>query len=190
MMKAGEDRMTTPAARNQPQQYHMKTKLIIALFAGAGIALASPQAPTAAAGYIPDWLDTDGDGVISELERQAFVEARKSAAESLAAQWDTNGDGVIDEEERAAAIAELKERALEKLTELFLAAAGEDEVLTLDEFAAVAPDGIPAETIAVLFGLMDANGDGEVTLDEFLAIAGSGVTAPAPPTVPPVPPAP
>lgn len=145
-----------------------------------------PQAPTAAAGSIPEWLDSDGDGVISELERQAFAESRRAAVGSLQEQWDTNGDGVIDEDERAAAIAELKARAQAKLSEMFLIAAGEDEELTLAEFAAFAPDGMPESVVADLFAMLDANADGVVTLQEFLMMtsAGGDVTIPGIPTAP------
>jgi Ca2+-binding EF-hand superfamily protein len=166
----------------------MKTKLFIMIAASAGIALASPQAPTAAAGSIPDWLDTDGDGVISELERQAFVEARRNAAESLASQWDTNGDGVIDEEERAAAVEELKGRATARLTQLFLSVTGNDETLSSAEFAALVPADMPAEVVGLLFGMLDANNDGVIDLDEFLSVVGGGLSGiPTAPTIPPIP---
>lgn len=153
--------------------------------ASAGMALASPQAPTAAAGSIPDWLDTDGDGVISELERQAFVESRRNAAESLAAQWDTNGDGEIDEDERAAAVEELKGRASARLAQLFLSVAGDDETLSSAEFAALVPGDMPADVVALLFGMVDSNNDGVIELDEFLSVVGGGLSG-TPPT-PPVP---
>jgi len=156
----------------------MKYKLLIAICAGAGLAVAAPEAPTAAAGSIPDWLDTDGDGVVSEIERQAFAEARRGAPDSLQTQWDTNGDGVIDAEEKAAAIAELKAKARAKLSELFLIAAGEDEVLTLEEFKALAPDGMPENIVEPLFELLDADKNGEVTLDEFLAATYGGSSSP------------
>lgn len=165
----------------------MKTKLILVFFASAGMAVAAPEAPTAAAGSIPEWLDTDGDGVISELERQAFAESRRDAVGSLQRQWDINGDGVIDEEERAAAIADLKARAKQKLTDLFLVAAGEDGVLRLEDFAALAPEGMPDKVVASLYAMLDKDGDGEVTLEEFLSVTGpgGGIARPGgPPTAP------
>ena len=162
----------------------MKTKLIALMIAGVGIAFAAPEAPTSAAGKIPAWLDTDGDGVISELERQAYIEARRAAVGSLSQQWDTNGDGVIDDDERAAAIEELKARANARISELFLAAAGEDEVLTIEEFAALAPEQIPAEVVSMLFGMLDADNDGQITLDEFLNFAGPPTSPPAIPELP------
>jgi hypothetical protein len=166
----------------------MKTRqlLILALF--AGVAHAAPE-PLATG--IPAFLDTDGDGIISETERQAFVEARKDARAGLLPDWDSDGDGVIDEEEQAAAVATLQSKANEKRLELFSKVAGDDGVLTLDEFSALQPfQNVPAETVAALFALLDADGDGEVSGDDFLARLGGGFTPPTTPPAPPTPPSP
>jgi Ca2+-binding EF-hand superfamily protein len=165
----------------------MKTNLLIAFLASMGMAVAAPQAANGAAGSFPEWLDTDGDGVISELERQAFAESRRAVVGSLQEQWDTNGDGVIDAEERAKAITDLKAKALSKIKELFLIAAGGDGVLTPDEFAAIAPADMPAETIDALFKMLDRNADGLVTLDEFLLVAAAGGAVSGPPPPPAAP---
>jgi hypothetical protein len=163
----------------------MKTKLLIAIVAGIGFAHAAPPVPTAAAGSIPEWLDTDGDGAISELERQAFVESRKGAAEALASQWDANDDGVIDDGERADAVAALQAKAKERIESLFLGIAGEDKVLTFEEFASLASfSEMPDTTVALLFGLLDTDKDGSVTLDEFTGVVGGGVTPPGRPSAP------
>jgi hypothetical protein len=71
----------------------MKLKLIPILIAAVGMANAAPEGLRTG---IPTFLDTDGDGVISEAERQAFVASRKGAPRGGAAAWDTNGDGVVD----------------------------------------------------------------------------------------------
>jgi len=118
---------------------------------------------------IPTFLDTNRDGVISEAERQAFVEARKEARGGPP-DWDSDGDGTINDAERAAAVAILQAKVDEKRSQLFAAIAGDDEVLTLDEFAALHPfANVPLPTIQRLFDLLDADGNGEVTFEEFLA---------------------
>lgn len=160
----------------------MKTTLLAALAVSIGAAVAAPPvpAPSGAIAPVPEWLDTNGDGVISELERQAFVESRRGAGNGPASRWDTNGDGTIDDDERAAAVEALKAKATRKLTELFLAVAGDDGVLTPTEFSALPVLAqVPADTVALLFGLLDVDGDGEVTVDEFLDVVGGDVKLPS-----------
>jgi hypothetical protein len=159
------------------------------LFILAALAGLAHGGPAPLATGIPAFLDTDGDGVISEAERQAFIEARKDARGGGAPDWDSDGNGTIDDGERAAAVASLQAKVDEKRTELFGKIAGDDGDLTRDEFGTLPPFAkVPPVTVDLLFNLLDANKDGTVTLEEFLAgIRGS---APASPPGPPAPPTP
>lgn len=156
----------------------MKQCLIaLALLTGAAVAAPSPGSP--AAGNIPDWLDTDGDGMISELERQTFADARRDAVAGLIEELDTSGDGIIDDDERDAAIAALKARAEQKLRNLFMAVAGDDGELTFDDFAAIPPvEHLPEELAQAIFIFLGGD-DGVVTEEEFLDAIG-GMTIPIP----------
>jgi hypothetical protein len=156
----------------------MKLKLVPILIAAVGMANAAPEGLRSG---IPSFLDTDGDGVISEAERQAFVESRKAAPGGGAAAWDTDGDGVISETERQEAIKTLRAKADERRAELFAKIAGDDGLLDVEDFAKVpALARVPQETIKRLFALLDLDGDGTVDLETFLAGVRGG-----PPTLPP-----
>ena len=157
----------------------MKAKLLLAALT---ISVSQAVPPTLQTG-IPAFLDTDGDGTISEAERQAFAESRAAARQSGGARnWDTNGDGTVDEEERLAAVAALKARLETKLASLFLDLAGDDSVLTLEEFSTLPQfKNVPPQTAANLFNLLDADDDGFVTVGEFFKGIGRG----KPPTSPP-----
>ena len=159
----------------------MNTKLLLAVFT---IGLAQAVPPSLQTG-IPAFLDTDGDGKISEAERQAFVESRAASRQSKGPKnWDTNGDGTIDEEERAAAVAALKTQLETKLTALFLDLAGDDSLLSLEEFSTLPQfQNVPPQTAANLFNLLDVDDDGFVTLEEFFKGIGRG----KPPVSPPPP---
>jgi hypothetical protein len=163
----------------------MKLKLLPILFALTTAAYAVPESLQTG---IPAFLDLDGDGQISEEERQAFVDSRKRAPRGGAAEWDTDGDGVISPEERAAAVAALRARVNERRAELFASLAGDDGVLTVEEFSSLPMLANASEqAISRLFSLLDADGDGLVTLEEFLAGVRGGAPNPQPPTTPPAP---
>jgi hypothetical protein len=137
-----------------------------------GVCWAVP--PSASTG-IPGFLDTDGDGKVSEAERQAFAASRSAARGGGNSKWDTNGDGKVDEAERQAAVDTLKSRLETKLANLFLDLAGDDELLSLEEFATLPQfKNVPPQTAANLFNLMDSDDDGTVTLDEFFRGIGRG----------------
>ena len=143
----------------------MKNKHWYILTVLAVVAHAGPGPLTTA---IPAFLDTDRDGVISEAERQAFVQARKDARRG-GLDWDLNGDGSVDDAERGAAVATLQNNINQKRADLFTQLAGDDSLMSLEEFASLPPFARTPETpVALLFGMLDANGDAAVTLDEFL----------------------
>lgn len=159
----------------------MKLNLIPILIATVSVTYAAPEGLQSG---IPAFLDIDGDGIISEVERQAFVESRKTAPRGGASDWDTNGDGVVDEDERQAAIEQLRAKADERRAALFANVAGDDGLLDFTEFTALpalSNSNMPIKSRERLFELLDANRNGTVTLEEFLA----GIR-PTPPTTPPM----
>ena len=149
----------------------MKTFTALSLtFAGICAAV-----PPGASTSTPAFLDLNGDGVISEMERQAYEESRANARVQGGNGWDTNGDGIVDEDERQAAIAKLNKQLDAKVASLFLALAGDDALLTLDEFSTLPRfTQSPPEVAATLFNRLDADDDGFVTLAEFFGGTGRG----------------
>lgn len=149
------------------------TKLIIACTLLAGLAPCHSREKTFGDGLLPSFLadfDTNGDGRIDEEERQAIIEARKAALEERRAEIDTDGDGVISPEEREAAREALRQRILEKRRAKFDELAGEDGVLSLEEFSSIPHmSRVPDEIKAAIFARMDKNSDGSVTFEEFTA---------------------
>lgn len=151
----------------------MKLKTITALFAIIGCANTAYADKTFGDGTLPDILveyDVNEDGVIDEEERQAIIEARKAVREARRAEIDTNGDGEISEEEREAAREAIREAIEAKRSEKFAEIAGEDGLLTLEEFAALPnlADADP-ERVEAIFNRLDADNSGDVTFEEFTA---------------------
>ena len=150
----------------------MKLKYI--LIAGAlfgGNALAQDEGRSFGDGTLPEFLqqyDVNEDGVIDEEERQAIREARRAAREERRAAIDTDGDGEISAEEREAAREDIRERMAERRAEKFAEIAGDDGLLSLEEFAAIPGIArLPEGRVAALFGRLDADESGDVSLEEF-----------------------
>ena len=159
----------------------MKTLLFPSLVL-AGVCAAVPPGMTTS---IPAFLDVDGDGKISEMERQAYEESRANSRGQGSKAWDANGDGTVDESERQAAVTELKGRMDKKVASLFLDLAGDDAQLTLEEFSTLPKfSNVPPQVPANLFNHMDADENGFVTLEEFFKGTGRG-KPPSPPGKPP-----
>lgn len=151
----------------------MKFKKLIAFSALTSVAAAGPEGDRPTLGSIPEWLDLDGDGVISEAERQSWIESRREAAKKMFHMWDEDEDGDVSDDEREAGIAALRGKVQEKRSELFLKIAGEEGELTLEEFASGHPmSRLPEALVARMFGHLDADDDGIVTEDEFLGSLG------------------
>ena len=148
----------------------------------AGVCVAVPPGMTSS---VAAFLDVNGDGTISESERQAYEESRANSRGQGNKVWDSNGDGVVDETERQAAVAELKGRMDNKVASLFLDLAGDDELLTLEEFSTLPRfANNPPHVAANLFNHMDDDENGFVTLEEFFKGTGRG-KPPSPPGKPP-----
>ena len=157
----------------------MKFKQLIAFSLLTGAAVAGPEGDRPTLGSIPEWLDLDGDGVISEAERQSWIESRREAAKKMFHMWDEDEDGSVNEDEREAGIAALRGRVQEKRSELFLKIAGEDGELTLEEFASGHPmSRLPELLVGRMFDHLDADDDGIVTEEEFLGSLGHRVGGP------------
>lgn len=140
-----------------------------ALLGGASIAQADDK--SFGDGTLPEFLqqyDVNDDGVIDEEERQAIKDARKAAREERRAEIDTNDDGEISPEEREAAREAIRERIAAKRAEKFAEIAGDDGVLSPEEFAALPPlQRLSEERVASIFARLDHDDSGDVSLEEF-----------------------
>ena len=141
-------------------------------------------------GELPEILkpfDVDGDGRLSEEERQAYVKAvREGQVEHPPGRpdrpdrphgnpWDTDGDGVLSDAEKAAAQEAIRARILEQRTKRFNELDKDDDgFLTLEELQAIPGirEGHAERILAHLDKDPDGDGpevaDGKVSLDEFL----------------------
>ncbi len=117
--------------------------------------------------------DVNGDGVISEEERQVMVLARDQIQKKLRTDWDTNGDGKISEQERDQAKLRLHDMITESRSTRFQEADLDgDGVLSYEEFILLPgmakkvvdkPDMVTA-----IFTRLDTDASGTISLDEFL----------------------
>ena len=112
--------------------------------------------------------DTDGDGVVSEEEKEVAQAAREEARQAIIDEFDADEDGVLNEEERAAAKeAKEAEREAAKTERYGEIDADEDGAVTQEELEAAMPE-VDAERVAALLGRYDADENGTVSLEEFL----------------------
>ena len=149
------------------------TNILIAgtLLGGASFAQADDR--TFGDGTLPEFLqeyDVDDNGIIDEEERQAIKAARKAAREERRAEIDTDGNGEISDTERESAREAIREKIAEKRAEKFAEVAGDDGILSLEEFAALPPLAKASEErIASIFARLDADNSEGVSIDEFNA---------------------
>jgi Ca2+-binding EF-hand superfamily protein len=170
-------------SNNLKQITNMKIKCFPLL--GLALALGTTSASAGDRSFgdgLPSFLqdfDVDGNGSIDEEERQAIKdhfaawrEERAAARAARRAEIDTDGDGEISDEERAAAREAAREALLAKIearrVERFAEIAGEDDSISLDEFAAIpGMDRLSDERVGAIFARMDADESGGVDIDEF-----------------------
>jgi Ca2+-binding EF-hand superfamily protein len=150
-------------------------------------------------GELPEILkpfDVDGDGRLSEEERQAYIAAVRAGEVAhppgrpdrpRGNPWDTDGDGRLSEEERAAAQEAIRARILEQRTARFNELDKDDDgFLTPEELGGI--PGLNPERAARVLAHLDKDADGKVSLDEFLSALRPPGPRPGPPTPPPPPP--
>jgi len=162
------------------QRFQPPAALFAALFGCWGFADAREEAaaklPEAGRRPVelPEFLrvyDLDGDGVLSEEERQVARDIRDERLDNPSNPWDFDGDGTLSSEELRAARSELEERIEEKRRERFDEADRDgDGYISEEEFRSLpAISGLAPEKISVALEKLDGNGDGLIGKDEFLA---------------------
>lgn len=130
--------------------------------------------PTYLALYDVDGPDGQGDGVISEEERQVMEQARAQIRKQLRTDWDANGDGQLSDQEKEQARTRLREMIEEcRLVRFNEADVDDDGALSYDEFKTLPgmANKLPEDEAKVqeIFDRLDADDSGTITAEEFLA---------------------
>ncbi|MDA7917908.1 EF-hand domain-containing protein, partial [bacterium] len=124
-------------------------------------------------GQLPEYLrkfDANKDGHLDEEERQAIKALRKKARNDLRTEIDMDGDGRISRVEIQAAAELVRVQISERRAEQFTEIAGEDGVISRDEFALIPGlSRVPEERSSSIFARLDADESGAISLDEFIA---------------------
>lgn len=157
-------------------------------------------------GELPEILkpyDVDGDGKLSEEERQAYLKAVREGLVDRPGRpggdrpknpFDTDGDGKLSDEEKAAAQEAIRAKIEAERTKRFDELDKDDDgFLTAEEFLGV--PGLRPELAARILAHLDTDKDGKISKDEFLAAlrpprppgGGGGGTPPEPPAPPALP---
>ena len=152
----------------------MKLKnLIIASAVLGTIATGYSREKTFGDGQLPSFLadfDTNGDHRIDEEERQAIVKFREDVREGHRNDIDKDDDGEISDRERKHARDAVRLNIEAKRKKNFEELAGEDGLLSLEEFSTLLQlNHVPERVVAAIFRRLDADGSGDVTLQEFTA---------------------
>jgi len=154
----------------------------------AGLALVATWAATSQAqtgtvtrtfggGTLPAFLavyDLNGDGVLSQEERDAMNADRRDRHERWVTEWDTNRDGTVAGEECDAARTNIQRRVeLTREARFAQADTNADSFLSFEEFCAIPPVArlavVHPDAPQAIFDGLDANDDSLVSLEEFTA---------------------
>ena len=167
---------------------HMFMKLHTTLLLSAVLMAAAAPASHAADpprnpfgnGALPEILkpyDVDGDGKLSEEERQAYLKAVREglaerpgrpAGERPKNPFDTDGDGKLSDEEKAAAQEAIRAKIEAERTKRFDELDKDDDgFLTAEEFLGI--PGLRPELASRILGHLDKDADGKISKDEFTA---------------------
>jgi len=117
--------------------------------------------------------DLNGDGVLSQEERDAMRADRGARHDHWVKEWDTNADGVVSGQERDAARTNLQQRIeTNRLDRFDEADTNSDGYLSFAEFSAIPPIARLAlehpNAPKAIFDGLDTNHDGLVDADEFM----------------------
>lgn len=123
-------------------------------------------------GEMPEFIkmfDVDENGRLSAEEAQALRDVVKEKRDEFLAGVDRNGDGRLSMTERLAALAEIRQRILERRIERFEEADSDgNQAISLEEFLALPHiSRIEAERAAAIFDHLDADGDDGISAEEF-----------------------
>jgi Ca2+-binding EF-hand superfamily protein len=138
--------------------------LIIAI-GGLSTSMARPARLT---GLLKQY-DIDDNGKLDEEERLAAKDDLTKKYEEFLAEWDKDGDGKLSRTEIAAFRKSVREKIQANRLAKFLEVAGEDELISPAEFAAMpAFAGLDAAKVTKLFNALDRDKSGQMTFAEFL----------------------
>lgn len=166
---------TKTKTKNQTKTNKMKktTKTVVVgaiLFALGGLttAWAKPALAPARLTATLKLFDVDGNGKLDEEERLAAKDALAKKREEIIAEWDKDGDGKLSRTELAAFRKDLIEKIQANRLAKFLEVAGEDELISAEEFAALpAFEGRAADKVTKLFNALDRDKSTKLTFVEF-----------------------
>lgn len=148
----------------------MKTTAIAILLIAGGLTniQAEPTPGPVRLTWFLKLFDADENGVLDAEERQAAKEYLKQKREEVIAKWDADGDGKLNRAEIAALRKHIRERIHERRYEKFLEIAGEDKLMSAEEFATIpALADMDPEKVTALFERLDRDDDGSLTFAEF-----------------------
>lgn len=123
------------------------------------------------AGDLPEFLkrfDTNQDNQIDEEERQAIRDLRAGLKKRKRESIDSDDDGTISPDELRQARSAIRRNIEERRKQKFLAIAGEDERISLSEYATIPGiDALPARALERIWDHLDLNRDGSISFEEF-----------------------
>jgi len=133
----------------------------------SGISFAHAEEPRPLTTF-QKFFDLNGDGVLNEEERQAAKRALELSREEFMAKWDINKDGKLSLDEIRALRRSVLHHIMAKRRAIFLKFAGEDELMSKEEFAGM-PIFATADPVKVglAFDHLDGDHNGSLTFLEF-----------------------
>ena len=151
----------------------MKTKNIVAVaillaIGGLSTSMAKPALRPVRLTALLKMFDIDGNGKLDEEERIAAKDDLAKQREEIVAEWDKDGDGKLSRSEMAAFRKSVRDKIHANRLAKFLEVAGEDELISPEEFAALPSFAErEAEKVTKLFNALDRDKSGQLTFVEF-----------------------